>query len=206
MTEERYTLSEAATLLGITPDALRQRIRRGRYHTEKEAGRVYVYLDTDRTQTERPTEQGTDVLIPELRSRIESLERQLDLEREANRENRRLLAAALERDPPQLEAPGDPSVGSHESMPLPEMNRPAWVRFAELDRRASLGFGSLLGLIFGTVLFGTSTVGAIGGFVSSIISATNGDQLVALVSAIIGVAGTISATLLGIFWSRRWRE
>jgi hypothetical protein len=105
MTEERRTLSEAASLLGITPDALRQRIRRGRYHTEKEAGRVYVYLDTDRTQTERPTEQGTDALIPELRARIESLERQLDLEREANRENRRLLAAALERLPPQLEAP-----------------------------------------------------------------------------------------------------
>jgi hypothetical protein len=105
MNEERRTLSEAASLLGITPDALRQRIRRGRYHTEKEAGRVYVYLDSDRTQTERPTEQGTDVLIAELRARIESLERQLDLEREANRENHRLLAAALERVPPQLEAP-----------------------------------------------------------------------------------------------------
>src|SRR5215208_6337190 len=90
MTEERHTLSEAASLLGITPDALRQRIRRGRYRAEKVAGRVYVYLDTDRTQTERPTEQGTDALIPELRARIESLERQLDQEREANRENRRL--------------------------------------------------------------------------------------------------------------------
>jgi hypothetical protein len=106
MTEERYTLSEAAALLGITPDALRQRIRRGRYHTEKKSGRVYVYLDTDRTQTEHPTEQGPDALTLELRARVESLERQLEQEREANRENRRLLAAALERIP-AIEAPAD---------------------------------------------------------------------------------------------------
>ena len=33
------------------------------------------------------------------------LERQVEEEREANRENRRLLAAALERIPPQIEAP-----------------------------------------------------------------------------------------------------
>jgi hypothetical protein len=97
-------LTEAATALGITPDALRQRIRRGRYRTEKEAGRVYVYLDTDRTKTERPTEQEPDALTSELRARVESLERQLEQEREANRENRRLLAAALERIP-AIEAP-----------------------------------------------------------------------------------------------------
>ena len=33
------------------------------------------------------------------------LERQVEEEREANRENRRLQAAALERIPPQIEAP-----------------------------------------------------------------------------------------------------
>ena len=33
------------------------------------------------------------------------LERHVEEEREANRENRRLLAAALERIPPQIEAP-----------------------------------------------------------------------------------------------------
>jgi hypothetical protein len=36
------------------------------------------------------------------------LEHQLEAEREANRENRRLLAAALDRIPQQLEAPAEP--------------------------------------------------------------------------------------------------
>ena len=36
------------------------------------------------------------------------MERQLEVEREANRENRRLLAAAFDCIPPQLEAPAEP--------------------------------------------------------------------------------------------------
>src|SRR5215217_9753321 len=43
-----------------------------------------------------------------MRERIASLEHQLDEERKANSEHRRLLAAALERIPPQLEAPQSP--------------------------------------------------------------------------------------------------
>ncbi len=42
------------------------------------------------------------------RASIESLEHQLEAEREANREHHRLLAAALDRIPPQLEAPAEP--------------------------------------------------------------------------------------------------
>ncbi len=42
------------------------------------------------------------------RASIESLEHQLEAEREANRENRRLLAAALDCIPPQLEASAEP--------------------------------------------------------------------------------------------------
>ena len=131
MTEDRHTLTEAASELGITPDALRQRIRRGRYRTEKEAGRVYVYLDTDRTQTERPTEHRTDALTSELRARVESLERQLEQEREANRENRRLLAAALERIP-AIEAPDTeetaPEARTEAATAPPEDVRAPWYR------------------------------------------------------------------------------
>jgi len=43
-----------------------------------------------------------------MQQRIDSLERQLEEARERDRENRRLLAAALERIPPQLEAPSEP--------------------------------------------------------------------------------------------------
>src|SRR5215208_5485682 len=50
-------------------------------------------------------QSASDALISEMRERISSLERQLEAERQANSEHRRLLMAALERIPPQLEAP-----------------------------------------------------------------------------------------------------
>jgi hypothetical protein len=45
------------------------------------------------------------MLVESLQDQVEYLREQLEREREANRENRRLLAAALERILPQLEAP-----------------------------------------------------------------------------------------------------
>jgi hypothetical protein len=114
MTERRLTLQDAAQELDITPDALRQRIRRGQYRSTKEDGRVYVFLNLDRTVTEHNVQVESNALISEMRSRIESLERshellehQLEQANERDRENRRLLAAALERIPPQLEAPSE---------------------------------------------------------------------------------------------------
>jgi DNA replication initiation complex subunit (GINS family) len=60
---------------------------------------VYVYLDAG-------GDAGGDApdIYEEMRSRIESLERQLEEANTRDRENRRLLAAALERVP-ELEAP-----------------------------------------------------------------------------------------------------
>jgi hypothetical protein len=43
--------------------------------------------------------------MSEMRGRIEDLREQLEAERQAHAEARRLLMAALERIPPQLEAP-----------------------------------------------------------------------------------------------------
>jgi len=53
-----------------------------------------------------------------MRERISSLERQLEAERQANSEHRRLLAAALERIPPALEAPESPEALPR-TLPLP---------------------------------------------------------------------------------------
>jgi nitrogen fixation-related uncharacterized protein len=98
---ERLSVTEAAKRLGISEGALRQRINRGTMEYEKdEHGRVYVFIHG--THDEQYDDLSPVVEI--LRDQVEYLRRQLDEEREANRENRRLLAAALERIP-ELPAP-----------------------------------------------------------------------------------------------------
>src|SRR5215207_4043641 len=93
--ERRTTVSEAAAILGISAEAVRGRIRRGTIPVEREGGTVYVLLegeawdrttgDQTRTTDDRTTDR-TDALIAELQDRVRSLE-------EANRENRRIIAA-----------------------------------------------------------------------------------------------------------------
>ncbi len=101
---QRLTVPEAATVLGMTVDAVRGRIRRGSLDSEREGGTVYVYVDaepTDRRDQTATVEgpsaddallEAKDETIAELRARIESLERRLD-------RSDHLLAAALERIP-----------------------------------------------------------------------------------------------------------
>jgi excisionase family DNA binding protein len=112
------SVSEAAEFLGVTEDAVRKRIHRGKIAYERDQdGRYLVYpTETDKRQTVRQdsVQYESNALIFELRARIELLEDQLEQanerERQAterDRENRRLLAAALERIPPQLEAPSE---------------------------------------------------------------------------------------------------
>ncbi len=115
----RVSVREAARLLDVSESAVHKRVQRGTLKHDKDPdGRVFIYLD-DVTDTVSDTVQhpSTDPLISEMHSRIDSLERQLEHERAANRENRRLLAAALERipaiEPP--ETPGEPQAASEES-------------------------------------------------------------------------------------------
>jgi hypothetical protein len=108
----RLTVPEAAGTMGISAEAVRQRIKRGTLTTEKDAsGTVFVLLDAVSTRTNgvRTNDSTGDstVLVEELRDRVRSLETQLSEERMANRENRRLLAAALERIPAIEEAPSE---------------------------------------------------------------------------------------------------
>ena len=104
--KHRTTVAEAAEILGISAEAVRGRIRRGTLPVERESGTVYVLLEEaeqDRTTADQPRTTGdqpddrTDLLITELQDRVRSLE-------EANRENRRIIAALTSRIP-QLEAP-----------------------------------------------------------------------------------------------------
>ena len=108
--ERRTTVSEAAEILGISAEAVRGRIRRGTLPVEREGGTVYVLIegterhrttgDQSRTTGDQPSDR-TDLLIAELQDRVRSLE-------EANRENRRIIAALTSRIP-AIEAPQESS-------------------------------------------------------------------------------------------------
>jgi excisionase family DNA binding protein len=100
--DERVTVADAAERLGISKEAVRKRIARGTLRADKDAdGTVRVYVPPSETAS------GTAAapeLLEELRDRLRYVEGQLEAERSAHAEARRLLLAALERIPPQLEA------------------------------------------------------------------------------------------------------
>jgi len=103
---ERLSVTEAAERLGVTRDDIHKRIRMGSIEHEQGAdGRFYVYVDASTTAADTSTgdvsiDDRTDLLIAEMQDRIRSLE-------EANRENRRIIAALTSRIPP-MEAPASP--------------------------------------------------------------------------------------------------
>jgi hypothetical protein len=113
---ERYTVSEAADMLGITTGAVRNRHSRGTLRKVKESGTVYVLLpadmsrdaerDTDDTPSGMPHPES-DALTSELRDRLHFVVGQLEAERQAHAEARRIIAGLVERMPPQLEAPSE---------------------------------------------------------------------------------------------------
>ncbi len=99
---DRLTVAEAAEQLGVTQDAVRQRIRRNTIeHERTEDGRVYVYLTEDDAKVDDVHHAVQKAVIERLEGENEFLRR--ELERKDH-----LLAAALERIPPQLEAPPQP--------------------------------------------------------------------------------------------------
>ena len=139
----RLTVPQVAGVMGISAEAVRQRIKRGTLTIERDSsGSVFVLLDGDSTQpnADRPSDMTGDstALVEELRDRVRSLETQLSEERTANRENRRLLAAALERipaiEPPEESSPEprEPPVmtseehGNGDTLPEPEQRRTWW--------------------------------------------------------------------------------
>lgn len=217
----RTTVAEAAEYLGISAEAVRGRIRRGTLPVEREGGTVYVLLEVDaagrttadqpRTTADRPSDR-TDALLAAYRDRVEDLREQLQAERQAHADARRLLAAALERIPPQLVAPSETSEApetddlssNNTSQHVAEGTRQevagrlamANTWFENLSWQAKLIYRlSLLGLVL--ALLGLFIAG-VGGFTYSVISAINGDQAVTLVSAGIGLIGTIGALANGL--------
>ena len=107
MSGQWVDLPTAASMMGSTTEAVRKRATRGTLRSEKHDGRVVVWVDDDRTQGGREAQgEGDAALVEVLRDQVGYLRSQLDAERRANDENRRLLAGLIERVP-ALEAPAD---------------------------------------------------------------------------------------------------
>ena len=124
---QRYTVQQAAEILGTTVDGVRSRIRRGTLNSLKVEGQVYVLLSSDQSgpvesspdQSQPSSDQSTgaatealleakDETIGELRDRVEHLRRELEGRNEELRRKDHLLAAALEKVP-AIEAPAEGS-------------------------------------------------------------------------------------------------
>jgi excisionase family DNA binding protein len=135
---KRYTVPEAAKVLGIGTDAVRKRIARGTISHEKDDdGRVYVYLDTGHDEghdTQEPSSTLVESLREqigylqgviatrdeELRTRSEELRRRdQDLERRD-----RIIAALTERIPQALEPPSEPRESPETVEEEPERTEP----------------------------------------------------------------------------------
>jgi hypothetical protein len=113
VTDTRLTLRQAAAVLGVSESAVRKRVERATLRSDKGAdGRRYVYLDVPEPGADSVADEGADTsatgerdaLISAKEETIAVLREQLDAERAAHAEARRLLAAALERIP-AIEAP-----------------------------------------------------------------------------------------------------
>ena len=112
--------------MGITVDAIRKRVARDTIpHEKDEDGRVWVMLDTDQDTASNvrdiyQPQSDSEALTSELRDRLRYVEGQLEAERQSHAEARRLLMAALERIPPQLESAPEPREPPETSEPEPE--------------------------------------------------------------------------------------
>ena len=118
----RVALTEAAQVLGISKEAVRKRVSRGTLPSDVgEDDRRYVYLDAGPPGDHDLPDYGDprEELIATLRDELEA-------EREANRENRRIIAALDSRIPeiePAPETRESPERGGEEptgTSPPPE--------------------------------------------------------------------------------------
>jgi len=112
---QRVTVAQASEILGVTVEAVRGRIKRGTLEHERHSGTVYVLLKADQMPTGH--QPGDDQTVDRLQSdstalisakdeTIATLQEQLQAERQAHAEARRIIAGLVERIP-ALEPPED---------------------------------------------------------------------------------------------------
>jgi Domain of unknown function (DUF1866) len=116
MDNEWITVANAARILGVSKQAIRQRIYRDTIpHRKDPDGTVFVRITEHNPEPNGEshaenagyTEGVNRELVDELRDRVGFLERQLDTEQAASAELRRIVAGLVQRVP-ELEAAPEP--------------------------------------------------------------------------------------------------
>ncbi len=111
-------------------DAIRKRVQRRTIpHERDHDGRVWILLDTGRPRqdavqdTDKPPSDST-ALISAKDETIAALREQLEAERQAHAEARRIIAGLVERIPPAIEAPREPPGAPQTAAEAPEGSEP----------------------------------------------------------------------------------
>jgi excisionase family DNA binding protein len=101
---ERYTVTEAAQVLGVGTDAIRKRIQRDTIEHERVDGTVYVWLDTDEPRHDSGV---TEDLIEAYKDQLASYKDQVEfLRRELERKDTIIMTMASRI--PELEPASEP--------------------------------------------------------------------------------------------------
>jgi hypothetical protein len=139
----RLTVPQAAEALGVTVDAVRGRIRRGKLEAERDdTGTVYVWVEASPQDCRGPSATRQRPSSDQAgRIEVAYLREQLQQANERDRENRRIIAALTSRIPAleaPPEAPVSPEMGAEEAergQPRPDATgaqegaqRPWWRR------------------------------------------------------------------------------
>jgi hypothetical protein len=136
----RLTVPEAAEVLGISAEAVRQRIKRRTLTTEKDAdGSVFVLLDGDITRhnADRTNDITGDLALMQahldsMNEQVSYLKAVIQVRDEELRRKDHLLAALTERlpelEPPRetRESPETASPGAEGEVPIEEERRSWW--------------------------------------------------------------------------------
>ncbi len=105
---DRITVAEAARRLGVTPDAVRQRIRRGTIQHDKDSdGRTYVYLDPEATRRDNVSDVSRDSLVQSMQDQIDTLKSELEDWKEEARRKDTIIMTMAQRIP-ELEPASEP--------------------------------------------------------------------------------------------------
>lgn len=108
-------MKEAAEALDTSVDAIRKRIQRGTLESERQDGKVYVWLGEDRTDESYTLTSAKDETIAELKDRVASLEHQLQLRAEEIQRRDVIISQFAQRIPELPQAEQEESSEAHES-------------------------------------------------------------------------------------------